>query len=100
MEFSWTICVVAVLANLAWIALMAVTQFVDIARGKLPPRNSLIPGTRQRFLHMQDFWTMTYGDIVGVSFIWVAFSTSLPIGLEFTAGHFSGLLPFLWHTGS
>lgn len=70
MDFSWTICVVAVVTNLVWILAMFVAQMLDKS---LPPQNSTIPGTRQKFLYMQDFWTMTWGDIVGVSLIWVSF---------------------------
>jgi len=70
MEFSWTICVAAIMANLAWILVMFVAQQLDKS---LPPRNSIIPGTHQKFIYVQDFWTMTWGDIVGVSLIWVAF---------------------------
>lgn len=71
MEFSWTLAATAVGLNLFWISAMFMAQHLDKS---LPPRNSLIPGTRQKFLYANDFWTMTYGDVVGVSLIWVAFS--------------------------
>lgn len=70
MDFSWTILAVAVLVNLAWISVMFVAQQADKS---LPARNSIISGTNQKFLHMQDFWTMTWGDLVGVALINTAF---------------------------
>ena len=39
----------------------------------LPARNSVIPATSQKFLYIQDFWTMTWGDAVGVPLIVNAF---------------------------
>ena len=39
----------------------------------LPEQHSIILGTNQKFLYMQDFWTMTWGDVVGISLIWGAF---------------------------
>ena len=39
----------------------------------LPPRHSLIPGTNQKFLYMQDFYTMTWGDLIGLVWIMNAF---------------------------
>ena len=70
MEFSWMVLTGVIIANLAWIGVMFVAQQLDKS---LPPHNSIIPGTNQRFLHMQDFWTMTWGDIVGVALINTAF---------------------------
>lgn len=71
MEFSWTILAVVVLLNLAWIGVMFAAQQTDKS---LPPRHSIIPGTNQKFLYMQDFWTMTWGDLVGVAMINTAFA--------------------------
>ena len=64
MEWSWTILFWVVVANLLWIGVMFAAQQLDKS---LPPRNSLIPGTDQKFLYLQDFWTMTWGDMVGVA---------------------------------
>lgn len=44
----------------------------DAADSILPPRWSTIPGTAQLFLYMQDFHTMTWGDLVGLSMVWSA----------------------------
>ena len=71
MEFSWLVIGVTVAANLACIALMYLSQVLDTS---LSSRHSLIPGTRQKFLYMQDFWTMTFGDMLGVSMIAIAFT--------------------------
>jgi hypothetical protein len=70
MEFSWTILAGVVAANLFWIGVMFTAQQLNRS---LPPRRSTIPGTNQRFLYMQDFWTMTWGDFIGVALINTAF---------------------------
>lgn len=66
MQFSWLVFVLVVVANAFCIAGMRLAQASD--KG-LPQRNSLIPGTRQKFLYIQDFWTMTYGDWFGIPLI-------------------------------
>jgi hypothetical protein len=71
MKPSLKIYLIAVFCNLFWILLMFLAQQFD---KNLPERHSIIPGTNQKFLHMQDFWTFAWGDAVGVSFIWAAFS--------------------------
>lgn len=40
----------------------------------LPPRGSLIPGTNQKFLYIQDFYTMTWGDLFAIPLILNAFA--------------------------
>lgn len=70
MEFSWLIFVSVVITNVLCIGAMLVAQALD--RG-LPPRNSIILGTKQKFLYIQDFWTMTWGDGIGVLLIVNAF---------------------------
>jgi predicted small integral membrane protein len=70
MEFSWTILACVFVANLFWIGVMFLAQQLDRS---LPSRHSIIPGTNQKFLHAQDFWTMTYGDLIAVPFINTAF---------------------------
>lgn len=57
--------------NSAWIGIMYVFQLLD---EKLPPRGSLIPGTKQPFLYMGDWRSMTWGDTLGVLFILNAFA--------------------------
>lgn len=70
MEFSWLIFVLVMIANILCMGVMLLTQSLDKS---LPLRNSIIPGTNQRFLYIQDFWTMTWGDGIGVLLIANAF---------------------------
>lgn len=70
MEFSWLIFVLVMVTNIACISVMLLAQAVD---KNLPARHSIIKGTNQKFLHIQDFYTMTYGDLIGVPLIVVAF---------------------------
>jgi hypothetical protein len=70
MEFSWTIAVAVLLVNWFVMGLMFMLQQCD---RNMPERHSIIPGTRQKFLYFQDFWTMTWGDAVGVGLIQIAF---------------------------
>ncbi len=70
MEFSWLIFGSVVVANVLCMGTMLLAQTLDKS---LPARNSIIPGTKQRFLYIQDFWTMTWGDGVGVLLIANAF---------------------------
>lgn len=75
MGLSTGTLVAVVLLNSAFVGLMYFTQEVfdrkvfDI----LAPRHSIIVGTSHKFLYMQDFWTMTLGDLFGVPLILNAF---------------------------
>ncbi len=41
---------------------------------RIPSRHSLILGTSgQKFLHMEDFWTMGWGDLYGLPFVFAGF---------------------------
>jgi len=40
----------------------------------LPPWNSKIPGTNQKFLAPWGFWTMTYGDLLAIPLVFNAFT--------------------------
>ena len=66
MEISWVVVFVVFILNLACMGAMYLAQVMD---PNLPPRHSTIPGTNQRFIYVQDFWTMTWGDGLGVSLI-------------------------------
>jgi hypothetical protein len=66
MEFSLLALVLVALCNTLYMVVMRLAEFVD---DKLPPRRSNIPGTRQPFLYIRDFWTMTWGDFLGVPLI-------------------------------
>ncbi len=71
MEFSWTIFVlVAVVANPVCMMIMYLGQQMDRS---LPPRRSLIPGTHQAFIYMEDFHTMLWGDVIAVPLIITGF---------------------------
>lgn len=70
MQFSWLILSGVFVVNMLWLGLIFAAQQLD---KKLPRRHLLIPWTSQKFLYMQDFWTMTWGDLIGVPLIWVAF---------------------------
>lgn len=45
-------------------------QDADLEAGIIPPRGSRIKGSLQKFLHVQDFATMTWGDLIGLSLVW------------------------------
>lgn len=71
-EFSWMALIVACVVNWTWIAIMYGAQQCDL---NMPARHSIIPGTRQRFIHMQDFWTCSWGDCLPLCLILNAFVT-------------------------
>jgi predicted small integral membrane protein len=58
-------------------AFMGLLQAVDKS---LPARHSIIPGTRQKFLHMQDFHTTTWGDLFAIPLLISAFAHLLSNG--------------------
>jgi predicted small integral membrane protein len=71
MKLSWTILAMVATVNLFWIWVMFMAQQFDKS---LPARHSIIPwSANQKFLHMQDYWTMTWGDIFGVALMNTAF---------------------------
>ncbi len=70
MSFSWTIFLCVFAVNLLCVLFMRLCQDLDKS---LPPRHSVIPGTKQRFNYMQDFYTAWWGDLIGVPLIANAF---------------------------
>ena len=70
MDFSWRILVWVTVCNLGYYILGYVAQVMD---HKLPPRHSIIPGTDQKFLYMQDLWRTGLADLIGVTLIYTAF---------------------------
>lgn len=52
---------------------LCLTQYLvekyEERKGKISPRHSIIPGTEQKFLYWEDFYTQTYGDFLGL--IWI-----------------------------
>jgi len=69
-EFSWTVLLVVFAANAGYMAFMYFLQAVDWS---LPPRHSVIPGTAQKFIYMQDFHTCSWGDFFAIPLIANAF---------------------------
>lgn len=82
MELSWEILVASEILSLVWLDAMFLAQRLDEG---LPPRHSIVKGSDgQKFLHMQDWYTVKYGDIVAVPLIANAFlhlATNGEIGL-------------------
>ncbi len=70
MGISLVVLVVVFVVNLAYMELIRGSQALDTS---LPTRRSIIPGTNQKFIYVQDFWTMTWGDGLGASLIATAF---------------------------
>jgi hypothetical protein len=70
MQLQWHLLGIAFSVNTAWIVIMWLAQALDTS---LPPRHSIIPGTTQKFLYMQDLWTL-WGDLIGVPLIATAFA--------------------------
>jgi len=69
-EFSWWIFVAVCVANTLYTGILYVAQVLD---KNLPARHSIIPGTNQKFLHMQDLYRTVCGDLFGVPLIINAF---------------------------
>lgn len=70
MELSWLIFALVMAANTLYVGAVMMAQALDKS---LPARHSIISGTNQKFLYVQDFWTMTYGDLFGIPLITNAF---------------------------
>lgn len=77
---SITAAVVAIVLNLAWVVIMMLGQKFDQGFWPLPARGSIIPGTNQRFIYAQDFWVMTWGDMLALSLVAVAFGQLAAMG--------------------
>lgn len=69
MSLSWYIFVPVFLGNGLILLAMYIAQQTDKS---MPPRHSLINGSYQRFLHIQDFYWL-WSDLVGVALIINAF---------------------------
>ncbi len=66
MAFSWQILAAVYVVNFLAMGIMFALQQLD---KKLPPRGSIIPGTRQKFLYIQDWNTMLWGDTIAVPLV-------------------------------
>lgn len=91
---NWMIFLTAMAVNLLLCLLQSYLQEKDVKRGLIAPRHSLIPGTNQKFLHWQDFYTQVYGDIMGLPFVMNGFMMIFPAltRWELLAFALSGLL--------
>lgn len=74
MEWNWDLFQLVVVINTAMCLLQYGAQQIDMARGKIPARHSIIPGTKQKFLYWQDFYMQTYGDFLGLVWVMNAFA--------------------------
>ena len=72
------------LVNFAAWSTMPLAQWYESKRGLIPERGSTIPGTRQKYLHLQDFASMTYGDLIGLALIQMAFVPHWGEGFQIT----------------
>ena len=52
--------------------LMRYVQRKEAKQGIIPPKGSMIPGTWQEHLRLEQFHSMTWGDLVGLSAVWGA----------------------------
>ncbi|MFA6513716.1 MAG: hypothetical protein WCT50_00295 [Patescibacteria group bacterium] len=69
MDWNWQVFFCVAIVNTTLCLMQFLFQTVDKRRRKISPRHSLIPGTKQKFLYWEDFYTQTYGDFLGL--VWV-----------------------------
>lgn len=72
MNMGFKVAILAVLTNTGYVGLMYLAQQIDVWRGKMPKRHSIIAGTNQRFLYMTD-WHVLWGDYFSLSLIHMIF---------------------------
>jgi hypothetical protein len=77
---NWLILVIVIFINSLFCIFQYTIQQIDKSKGRIPARNSIIPGTNQKFLYWQDFYNQTYGDFFGLVWIMNAFSQLLVKG--------------------
>lgn len=73
MNFSWMTLAAVVVVNALYVGFMYLLQVAD---KNLPLRHSIIPGTQQKFLYVQDFYSCTWGDLIAIplvvnAFVWL-----------------------------
>lgn len=71
---NWNLFVFVVIVNSILCIVQYLAQQHDLKDGRIAPRHSIIPGTKQKFLHWQDFYTQTYGDFLGLVWVMNAFA--------------------------
>jgi len=89
MHFSWRIMAIALIINLFCMGAMYWAQWID--KG-LPARGSIISGTNQKFLYVQDFYTCTWGDLIGVTLIIANFGHLMAYGFIGPWQWFAGII--------
>jgi len=63
------------------VLIFVVLRISQSANPNLPERGSDIPGTIQPFLYVQDYWTMTWGNLIGLTLVDASFFRMLATGL-------------------
>ena len=71
MAFSWHILIFVYVVNSAWIGAMYLAQYLD---KRIPKRGSIISGTNQTYIHMQDWHTILWGDTIALPLVMNAFA--------------------------
>ncbi len=66
---NWSVFLIVVLLNSLLCSLQYLVERIDKTKGRIVPRHSIIPGTDQKFLYWEDFYTQTYGDFFGL--VWI-----------------------------
>jgi hypothetical protein len=74
MNWNWQIFLVVILLNTKLCLGQFVAQKIDKKNKRIPQRHSIISGTEQKFLYWEDFYTQTYGDILGLTWIMNTFA--------------------------
>jgi len=69
MLFSWRLFLLAVGCNSLLVFLQFYVQRLESRCHLIPRRWSIIPGTKQKFLYWQDYYTNTWGDLLGL--VWL-----------------------------
>lgn len=77
---NWSVFVWALIINTALCLLQFLAEKIDVAKGRIPARHSLIPGTEQKFLYWEDFYMQTYGDFLGLIWVMNGFAQLLAAG--------------------
>lgn len=70
--------ILIILANTALCFAQFGAEKIDQKRGKIPLRHSLIPGTKEKFLHWEDYYSSTYGDLLGMPLVIYGFYQLIP----------------------
>ncbi len=77
---NWNVFLIVLVINTALCLLQLLAERIDVARGTIPSRHSLIPGTSQKFLYWEDFYMQTYGDLLGLVWVMNGFAQLLVAG--------------------